>query len=326
MKALVIGYGSIGKRHVKNLLSFHDVEVIICTNITNVKPIKKKCKVYSSLEKCLNQNPDVAIVTNVTSLHVRTAMKLARAGIDLFVEKPLSNSTGGVKNLLNLVREKNLVTLMGCNLRFHECIKRIKKIVSDGEIGRVLSVQVESGSYLPDWHPYEDYRQSYASRKDLGGGVVLTCIHEIDYLYWFFGEVKEVFSITGMYSELDISVDDLSSILMRFKNGVIAEVHLDYFQRPDFRKCKVIGTKGTIYWDSNKNTVKVYNVKKEKWIEKMKLKNYDRNAMYMEEMHHFLQCVNKRKKTINPLDQGAKTLDIALAVIKSSKIKRMLAV
>lgn len=326
MKALVIGYGSIGKRHVKNLLSFPDVEVIICTNKTNVKPIKKKCKVYSSLEKCLDQNPDVAIVANVTSLHVRTAMKLARTSIDLFVEKPLSNSTGGIKNLLNLVREKNLVTLMGCNLRFHECIKRIKKIISDGEIGRVLSVQAESGSYLPDWHPYEDYRQSYASRKDLGGGVVLTYIHEIDYLYWFFGEVKEVFSITGKYSELNISVDDLSSILMRFKNGVIAEIHLDYFQRPDFRKCKVIGTKGTIYWDSNENTVKVYDVKKEKWIEKMKLKNYDRNAMYVEEMHHFLQCVNKRIKTINPLNQGAKTLDIALTVMKSSKIKRMLAV
>ena len=110
---------------------------------------------------------------------------------------------------------------------------------------------LESGSYLPDWHPYEDYRNSYASKENLGGGVVLTCIHEIDYLHWFFGEIKELFAMTGKFSDLKIEVDDLASVTMKFSNNIIVELHLDFFQKPDFRCCKIIGTNGTIYWDSD---------------------------------------------------------------------------
>lgn len=91
---------------------------------------------------------------------------------------------------------------MGCNLRFHDCIKKMKSLLEKETIGKIISVKVECGAYLPDWHPYEDYSKGYAARDDLGGGVVLTCIHELDYLYWFFGEIKEVFSITGKFSNL----------------------------------------------------------------------------------------------------------------------------
>lgn len=324
MKALVIGYGSIGKRHVKNLSSFSGTEIIVCTKHHDAGNIlKKRCKLYNTLERSLEEKPDFGVIANVTSLHVATAIKLANAGIDLFIEKPLSNSMRGVKTLLALVRKKKLVTLMGCNLRFHPCIQKIKEIISTNEIGKIVSVRVESGSYLPDWHPYEDYRLSYASREDLGGGVVLTCIHEIDYLYWFFGEPKEIFSMTGKYSDLDLSVDDLSCILIRFKNNIIAEIHLDYFQRPDFRSCKIIGTKGTIYWDSDTNTVKLYDARKNKWVQKIKLKNYDRNVMYVREMSHFINCVNNKEKSVNDISQGVKTLEIVLAIKRASKIKKI---
>ena len=174
----------------------------------------------------------------------------------------------------------------------------------------------------PDWHPNENYSKSYASRDDLGGGVILTCIHELDYLYWFFGEIQEVFSMTGKYSNLKITASDLSAIILKFKNNIIAEVHLDYFQKPEVRSCKIIGTKGTIIWDSVSNEVKIYNFKKLKWESKLKIKKYDKNEMYVKELEHFIQCVNKKKKTINDISQGEYVLKVALGIIKSSKLKK----
>ncbi len=195
--------------------------------------------------------------------------------------------------------------------------------MDEKKIGKVLSVKVECGSYLPDWHEDEDYSLGYAGRKDLGGGVVLTCIHELDYLYWFFGDVDEVFSISGKFSNLKIDVEDLSAILMKFKNNIIAEVHLDYFQKPEIRSCKIIGTKGTLYWDSTENSVNYFDATKNKWAKIIKVKNYSRNQMFMDELTHFITSINSGKETINSIEQGAKTLKIALGILKSSKLRKM---
>ena len=176
-----------------------------------------------------------------------------------------------------------------------------------------------NGSYLPDWHPNEDYEKGYASRKELGGGVILTCIHEIDYLYWLFGDVKEVYSMSGKFSDLKINSEDLSAIILKFKNNIIAEIHLDYFQRPSSRTCKIIGTKGTIFCDFSSNSVKYYDIKKKKWFNMIRLAKYDFNSMYVEQTKHFLDCIKNRKKTINDVHQGLKILKIAMAILKSSE-------
>jgi predicted dehydrogenase len=325
MKIIVVGYGSIGKRHVNNLLLIPNIEIIICTHRNNVDDnLKNKCKIFESLNDCINEKPVAAIISNVTSLHIQTALKLASAGIHLFIEKPLSNNLENIKQLSNIVYDKKLITFMGYNLRFHNCIKKIKELLENNEIGKVISVNVESGSYLPDWHTDEDYRESYASKENLGGGVVLTCIHEIDYLHWFFGEIKELFAITGKFSDLKIEVDDLASVIIKFSNNIIAELHLDFFQKPDFRCCKIVGINGTIYWDSTDNIVKVYDIKLKKWIEKINITNYQRNDMYFDEMKYFLDCVNKNKNTDNNIDNGISTLKIALDIIESSKLKRLI--
>ena len=213
---------------------------------------------------------------------------------------------------------------MGCNWRFHPCIKKIKKIIEKNEIGKIYSVQVESNSYLPDWHPYEDYRNGYAAKKELGGGILLTCIHELDFLYWYFGKVEEIFSITKKQSQLEVNTDDISIMVMKFKKNILGELHLDYFQRPDFKRCKIIGSKGTLYWDYSNNIVKFYSNNKKKWINKIEIKKYEKNQMYIDEILYFLKSVKKKKKTINPLNDGIKTLEISLAAIKSSKLKKML--
>lgn len=322
MKILIVGYGSIGQRHAKNLLKLGH-ELIICTNRNDIKISGKNRQIHNNIIDCIKCKPKIAIITNETSKHISVALKLARNNIHLFIEKPLSDSKKDLAKLKKIIFEKKLITMVGCNLRFHECIVKIKKLIESNHLGKIISVQVESGSYLPEWHPYEDYRTSYASRKDLGGGVVLTCIHEIDYLYWFFGKASEVFSITGRFSPLEISVEDLSVIVMKFQKGPIAEIHLDYFQRPAIRSCKIIGSKGTLFWESTKNQVLFYNIKKKKWVKEFELKKFNRNDMYLKEISYFLNCVKKQKKPMNSISENYKVLDIALKIKNASKIKRM---
>ena len=324
MKALIVGYGSIGKRHIQNLSNYSDIEIIVCTKRKQDIFLKKnKCKVIKSLKKSISENPDFAIISNVTSLHIETAIELANAGIHFLIEKPLSHNQNGVKKLLNVIKTKKLITLIGCHLRFHPCIIKIKEIIEKKKIGKVLAVQAQNSSYLPDWHPYENYKESYAAKKELGGGVVLTSIHELDYLYWLFGKINDVFSISDKSGDLELSCDDMSSSLLKFKAGIVGEVHLDFFQKTIIRQCNIIGTKGIISCNINLNRIKLYNPITKKWSVQLELKNYDINEVYKRELDHFIKCVKNNKKSINDVGEGINVLKIALSVIKSSKIKKM---
>ena len=324
MKVLVVGFGSIGHRHVKNLLKYPDVEVIICTNKKSIDTeIEKSCKIVKSLESGIKETPDIAFITNVTSEHVSTAIKLAEHGINLFIEKPLSHSIDHIDELSEIIKKKKIKVMIGSNFRFHECLKKIKELLDENVIDEIISARVECGSYLPDWHPDEDYRSGYAAQKELGGGVVLTCIHEIDYLHWFLGQVDEVVSFSGKYSDLELNVDDLSTALLKFKKNIIAEIHLDLFQRKEFRSCKIIGKKGTIYWDSDSNLVKLFDINENKWIEILKVSNYDRNQMFMKELDYYLDCINHNKEPMNSVIESKEVLKIALGIIESSKTKQV---
>ena len=324
---LIVGFGSIGRRHLENFLQLKNVKLIVYTKRTDLDSFKEQgVKISNSLTECLKENPDIGVITNETSLHLPITIKLAQNGLDLFIEKPLSNSLKDVEKLRAIVKKKKLITQMGCNLRFHPCIKKIKSLIEHQKIGRIISAQVQNYSYLPDSHRWEDYRKSYAARKDLGGGVILTnAIHEIDYLYWFFQEVENVISISGKFSDLDIKAEDYVSGLLKFKNKIIGELHMDYFQRPDFRSCKIRGTKGEIYWNSDDNCVNIYNINKKKWETKFDngfSHNLDTYSSYVEELKHFLKCVKHRKETINDLEQGVRTLKIALAIKKASELMK----
>ena len=325
-KVLIAGYGSIGKRHIENFLQFKDIQLTVYTKRNDLQLLKKEgIKVSSSLTECLKEKQDIGVVTNETSLHIPIAIKLAKEGLDLFLEKPLSNSLKDIEKLRAIVKKNKLITQMGCNLRFHPCIKKIKNLIEQQKIGKIISAQVQCCSYLPDYHRWEDYRKSYAARKDLGGGVILTQIHEIDYMYWFFQEVENVISMSGKFSDLDVTAEDYAPSLLKFKNKIIGELHLDYFQRPEFRSCKIRGTKGEIYWDSVDNCVDVFNMNKKRWETKFDSgfsNNLDTYSSYVEELKHFLKCVKRRKETINDLEQGVTTLKIALAIKKASKLMK----
>jgi len=326
-KILIIGFGSIGKRHANNILNSTNNKIIIFSKRKNVlnnnfTKNKKRIEILSNFNQCLKEKPEVAFITNETSLHISFALKLAQNGIDLFIEKPLSNSIKNIDKLSKIVKKKKIILMVGCNFRFYPPIKKIKEIVQKKTIGRIVSAQIENNSFLPDWHPYEDYRGSYASRKSMGGGVTLTQIHELDYLTWIFGNAKKSLSIGGKLSDLKIDTDDLCSAILKLENNVIVELHLDYFSRPFFKRIKIRGIKGTIYWNSDENQIKIFDQNTKKWNlvnlkNNYKLSSKKVNQMYVDEIKYFLECVHLRKEPMNNLDESLKILKTAVKLKKS---------
>lgn len=327
LKFLIIGCGSIGQRHLKNLKTIMTGEIIAYR--TREKKVKKledeyHVKTYSNLSEALNQSPDAVLVTNPTSLHIKCAMAAAKQGCHLFIEKPISNTLDGIDELIDIVRKKNAIVLIGCNLRFNPSLQLIKKMLGEKRIGKIVSARVQMGQYLPDWHPWEDYRTMYSAHKSLGGGIILDAIHELDYIRWLLGDVTQVFSFSDKLSNLDIDTEDVAEILLRFKNGAIAEVHLDYIQRYPSRSCEIIGEEGSIFWNLNEGTVKLYTAEEKKWELFEQPKDYDMNQTYIDEMLHFISCIEGKEEPLISIADGLEVLKIALAAKESAKNGRII--
>jgi len=324
MKLLVIGCGSIGQRHISNLIDLNGNIVTAC-DIDNKKlhyvTGKYNIRTYTDINKALKETFDAVLICTPPSTHIELAEKVVKHNIPVFIEKPISNDFG-VRELKRITEKKNLIVMVGYNLRFNREINLIKETLDKKEIGKVLSVKAEFGYYLPDWHPNEDYTKSYSARSELGGGILLDASHEFDYLSWFFGDVKEVFCYAGTYSKLRVDVEDTADILLKFKSGLIGSVHLDFTQRTYTRTCKIIGEKGTINWDCIRNKVNIY-VSKDNYTREFVGEN-DINESYVDEIKHFIHCVKTGEKPISNLGTAIKTLDIALFCKMSSKYNKVI--
>ncbi len=290
MKFLVIGGGSIGKRHIKNLETIEAGEIFACdTSPERCRNIEQEfgVKTFTELETALEQKPNAALICVPTSLHLTAALAAAEKGCHLFIEKPLSHDLDGVDKLVETVKQKKLVSLVGCNMRFHPGVALMKKLLDKKSIGKVICARVQAGQYLPDWHPLEDYRKGYSASKALGGGIILDGIHEIDYIAWLMGNACRVGCFAGKISSLEIDTEDTAEILLGFESGAIVEVHLDYIQRAYARTCQIIGEEGTISWDMSEKQVKLYTADSKIWQVFPQAADYDINQMYIDEMKHF---------------------------------------
>lgn len=325
MKFLVCGAGSIGERHIRNLLTVGEKDInILRRRIRPLRTIDQQFKTFINLEEAIDSKPNAAFITNPTSLHIPLALKLAQAGIHLFIEKPLSDSLQNIKELETITKRKKLVIQMGFMMRYHPAIVQIKKWIDDGIIESPLSARVMWGEYLPQWHPWENYKKGYSARKDLGGGPVFTLSHDIDLLTWLFGEVKNTFSLKAKKSSLNISAEDNVEILLEYKNGFIAESHLDYIELPPKRVWDILGDNGRIEFNYYENMLTLYKIKRGKYTKKnISYKNFDRNDMFILELKDFLKNI---KEGISPnanLKNGTENLKILLAIHKSIKEKRV---
>jgi len=322
MKYLFIGLGSIGKRHLENLRELTNDEIIAYRSSKKNDGLGDKygIKEYYDFDETLKQNPDVVFITNPTKFHMRFALKIAKNNCHLFIEKPISHNLEKIDELLDIMNKNKKICYVGFNFRFHPNLIKINELIKSDKIGKVLFARMQVGQYLPDWHPDEDYRKSYSARKDLGGGVVLTLIHELDCAHWLFGEIKSVIAYVGKLSSLDIDVEDTASIIMKTKNGAFLEIHLDYIQKPLTRTCEIVGEKGKIEWNYTKNTVRLY-LNKEKKLILYKEKKFRRADMFKKELKHFLNIIKKGNKN-NKSNDIKHVMKIVEAIKKSSKKKK----
>jgi predicted dehydrogenase len=322
LRVFVVGCGSIAQRHIDNLqgLGIKNIEAF------DIQPSRRYevasrfgVSTVESMEEGWLSNPQIALIATPTSSHIPIALEAAKHDCHIFVEKPLGDTTKGISNLISEVKERNLITLVGCNMRFHPGLIQVKKILEEGIIGRMHVIRAQAGQWLPDWHPWEDYRKGYSANKELGGGVLLDQIHELDYAQWLVGSrVQQVACFVDKMSSLDIDTEDTAAILVRFNNGIVGEIHVDYIQRVHSRSCHIIGENGTIVWDYEKGEVSWRVAEQGYWQTFTNPVGWDLNQMYLDEMRHFLTCVSQNEESVSNVLNGSEVLRIALAAKSSA--------
>jgi predicted dehydrogenase len=312
-RVLIAGLGSIGRRHLANLRALGCTDFVFYrTNRATVKNDDlQDGPTVTDLDEALAMEPRIAIVANPTSKHMEVALAAARAGCHLLIEKPLSHTMEGAEELAKIARQKNLTVMIGCQFRFHPLLVSLRRQLMEDRIGQVLGARAEWGEYLPDWHPWEDYRKSYSARGDLGGGVVLTLIHPLDYLYWLFGPVKTVQAAIRDVPRLDTAADDWADITLEFESSVIAQVHLDYIQKPPVHTLSVWGDRGRAVWNFHAGTLDWISHDGQQQTERVP-GGFERNTMFIDEMRHFLTAVDRGEASDIPLADGIVVLDVAL--------------
>lgn len=334
MKILFAGLGGIGQRHLRNVrhLLGDDVEVLAHRVRRRQMVLSESLSVesdggleetygvtsFDDLDKALAEGPDIAFVTNPSRFHVPVAQAAADAGCHLFIEKPLGTSLEGVDRLIETVEAKDLVAFVGFQMRFQPGLGLVASLLDSQEVGAVLGARLVFGVYMPDWHRYEDYRDLYAAKRELGGGVIFTQIHELDYAHWLFGMPARVFCFGGRLSTLDLDVEDTASILMaceRDARDVPVHVYLDFLQRPPLRRCEVFGEDGRIEWDFFDGYVRVVHSNGKEEIRRFD--DVSPSAVFVDELKHFFKCVQGEEQPVVDLREGAASLRIALAARQS---------
>jgi len=320
MRFLIAGLGSIGRRHLRNLLALGQRDIVFYRTHRSTLPDDELAEfpVETDLQRALTRyRPDAVIVANPTALHLAVAVPAAQAGCHLLLEKPIAHDLRGVDALQQAVEENRVQVLVGFQFRFHPTLNTVRQWLSEGRIGKPLFARAHWGEYLPAWHPWEDYRQSYAARADLGGGVVRTLSHPLDYLRYLLGEADVAWAHTAHISPLELQgVEDFAEIGLRFRQGALGSVHLDYFQRPPAHWLEISGAEGTLRWDYASGEAVAYNAAGEKTATAALPPQWERNAMFLDEMAHFVDVAQGKTAPRCTLEDGVRALALSLDALK----------
>ena len=340
MKILMIGLGSIGQRHLRNLKDhFGDSVEFLAYRVRGLQrtfsdtmQIRENVeldrefslRVFTSLESALEEKPQIAYITNVTSQHLSCAFQALQAGCDVFIEKPISYDLEGVAALVKLAKKKKRIVCVGFQNRFHPALNRLKELIHQREFGAIISVQAEVGERLTTMHSYENYAETYMAKRNLGGGVIVNQqIHEFDYLQWIFGEPVSVMARCGKNSSLQLDVEDYCDALFYIEaehGSFPIYCHADFFQFPPRRYCKVIFEHGWICADLLSASLTIC-VEGQPLVTE-EFPEFTRNQMFVDQMLEFLQCVHTRNQRQLTLEDGVVSLRMVVAAKKSSMENR----
>jgi predicted dehydrogenase len=322
MRVLVVGYGSIGKRHVGNLLQRDDVEQIfvltkidpfllnfkVPKNVTFIKPSESSTHDLSCLESINFSKSDFAIIANETSKHMDSAISLGKLGINLFIEKPLTHTLNRVMELKKVADEMKIKVMVGYNLRFLEIMTTIKEYLSQGLMGNIYFAKIEVGQYLPSWRNDVDYRSTYSASKSMGGGVSLDLSHEIDYMKYLFGFPLSWKIVKGKVSDLEITSDDIFEGVYRY-NTYLCNIHMDYLQQHKRRQCRIVGSKGSLICDFVEKRLELQSIVDTELLIDDPVA-FDVDKTYKIELGQFIQAIQRDETPAITLADGIDALKL----------------
>ncbi len=323
LKTLVLGCGSIGRRHLKNLRTLGMRNFILCdpngeavakASLGLINPV-----LTNNLSDALKARPEAAVICTPSSMHLDNALELAKRGVHILIEKPLSHTLEGCVELEKAASDKGIVAMMAMCYRFHPVLLRVKELMASKAVGRVFHANYFGGHYLPDWHPDADYRREYAANRSLGGGVVLTSIHGLDNIRWLFGEADEVMSFVDKVSSLEMDAEDIALGIFRTSSGVYVSWQTDFLQRANQHRLVIAGEEGTIRCNILDGEIDLFQADTNRWGSERVL--FETNTMYVKEMRHFLECIEKKQRPSIDLKEGYRTLKLALEVKDGSRIR-----
>jgi len=270
--------------------------------------------IYSDLEGALDHKPDLAIISTPSSMHMDYVKFFLSKGISVFVEKPLSNSLANFDEIKSLIASNNVTFQVGFQRRFHPQLSKINDLLKSGVIGRISNVILTVASYIPFWHPYEDFRDLYACRKDLGGGVLLTEIHEFDLCIWYFGSPKSVTCLGGTYSQVGMDVEDTARVVLDYGDFLV-QVNLTFWQKHAERSISISAEDGYLFWSQDDNAlVEEYYNGREKIVSN--ISNYTNDMMFDLQSKSVLSGLSKSESEQNLIDSNL-SLSIVLAAKRS---------
>ncbi|MEY2458843.1 MAG: hypothetical protein QOG30_673 [Acidimicrobiaceae bacterium] len=321
MKGLLVGYGSIGRRHLANFHTLGVEDWVVVHTGKGTLPVEPPCPVrtYADLgDALLEEAPDFAVIANPTNLHVPTAIACIEADCAVLLEKPVSHTPEGLDELESAAAAHDVAVLVGFQFRFHPALARIRELLDSRAVGAPLHARVIWGEHLPSWHPWEDFRNGYAARTDLGGGVHHTICHPFDYLRMLFGDPVGVVASLGENGPLGLDVPECADVLLRFPDGVAAQVHLDYWTRPTAHRVEISCTDGTIHWDYITGAFRVWDASTEAWQPETFPGVDDRNDLFVAEAAHFLDVIAGNARPVCTLADGIETVRLCAEIEASA--------
>lgn len=318
MLVLVAGTGSIGQRHINNLIGLVNDPTFVFVRSgarEDEYSFKMGAKVVSTIEEGIALKPELALVATPSSMHFSALQALLSQSIPCYIEKPVVTKMEHCEQLHRLLNSITPapITLVGCNLRYLPSLIKLRQLLLDKVIGQVIRVNMQVGQWLPDWRPNQDYRTSYSANTDQGGGVILDLIHEVDMARWLFGDFSQVYAIGGQYSQLDINAEDCAAILLGRTNGPVVSIGMDYISRQRIRRYEIVGDQGTLVWDLGSKTLQKTTADNIEIIDAGS-DSFDMSSTYITAMSVFLNAISTNTSVEQDLLEGLRSLTLALNI------------
>jgi predicted dehydrogenase len=318
MRILIVGTGSIGRRHIRNLQKLVDQpEFIFLRNDAREDELSRElgATVVESFKDGIALSPVFAVIATPSVLHLEALQALLSAQVPCYVEKPVVTTEAQVQQLELLLAGATAVptTMVGCNLRFLPSLKKARQLIRGGVLGRPVRASLQVGQWLPDWRPTQDYRQSYSASCELGGGVVLDLIHELDAARWLFGEFDQIFALGGRYSRLEIESEDSAAIILGRSHGPVVSIGLDYVSHNPVRRYEIIGDEGSLIWDLPAKTAMLLRQGRQETVT-VDPADFDVSATYINAIQEFLNAIEGSRSTSQDLVDGLRSAHLAVLI------------